>query len=382
MTQAAISAHPLRRVSIAGAVVMLMAFISACGQRNHSASSGTIIVERQRSLAAAAPTAIAAMASGGFAIAGKGGGAWAGVTDSTGSLLWEFRDREPGIKPGQESSFAGVVQLANGKILFCGSKSSAQTGGNGLITIFSASGAVVEQRLMKPNGDATFFDALFSRCLKWNDGYVLVGRAAKRDLGGYGWLVKLDKDGTKEWEVVGEDIPGASVAEMSDHNLLIGGGHELESRLAIVNSRGETIARRTISNGGYTVVLAALQPAPVARVLIYGSPTQSLALYALNSSLGDATPPVSIRWFDVTQGRGYVRSDNSLALFGKTRGAAVAWISQDSKPIADTVFDDRFKSFTVADAIPISNNEFVAVRLSVSQAANDQGIVLSWVKFD
>ena len=219
-----------------------MASISACNRK--SASSGTIIVGQQRILAAAAPSAIAAIASGGFAIAGKGGGAWAGVTDSTGSLLWEFRDREPGIKSGQESSFEGVVQLASGNILFCGSKSSMKTGGNGLITIFSATGAVVEQRLMKPNGDATFFEALFSRCLKWNDGYVLVGRALKGNFEGYGWLVKLDKDGAKEWEVVDKDIPGASVTEMSDHNLLIGGGRTLESRLAIVNSHGETIAGR------------------------------------------------------------------------------------------------------------------------------------------
>jgi hypothetical protein len=162
MSQAGISAHRLPRLAITAALCIVMASISACDQK--SATSGTIIVGQQRILAAAAPTAIAAIASGGFAIAGKGGGAWAGITDSTGSLLWEFRDREPGIK---ESSFEGVVQLANGNILFCGSKTSTETGGNGLITIFSASGGVVEQRLMKPNGNGSFFGALFSHCLKW-----------------------------------------------------------------------------------------------------------------------------------------------------------------------------------------------------------------------
>jgi hypothetical protein len=379
MLQAGIWAHLLRRVSIAGGVGVLMACASACGQSKHSASGGTIIVERQRILAAAAPTAIAAIASGGFAIAGKGGGAWAGVTDSTGSLVWEFRDREPGIKPGLESSFAGVVQLANGNILFCGSKSSTERGGNGLITIFSANGAEIEQRLMKPNGDEAFFEALFSRCLKWNDGYVLVGRALKGNFEGYGWLVKLDEDGAKEWEVVSDDIPGTSVSETSAHNLVIAGSHTLESRLAVVNSRGETIAKRTI-RGGDPVLLAPLQPGDVTQVLIY-SPSER-ALHMLNGRLEDVKPPVSVPEFDVTQGRGYVRFDNSLALFGKTRGAAVAWISQDGKPVADTVFNDRFKSFTLADAIPISDNEFVAVRLSVSQAENDQGVVLSWVRFE
>jgi hypothetical protein len=366
-------------VSIAGAVVVLMASISACGQSKHSAGGGTIIVERQRNLAAAAPTAIAAIASGGFAIAGKGGGAWAGVTDSTGSLVWEFRDREPGIKPGQESSFAGVVQLANGNILFCGSKSSMARGGYGFITIFSATGEEIERRLMKPNGDGAFFEAFFSHCLRWNDGYVLVGRALEGNFGGYGWLVKLDKDGAKEWEVVSDDISGTSVSETSAHNLVIAGSHTLESRLAIVNSRGETIAKRTI-RGGDPVLLAPVQPADVTRILIY-SPSER-ALHTLNDRLEDAKPPVTIPEFDVTQGRGYVRSDNSLALFGKSRGAAVAWISQDGKPVADAVFNDRFKSFTVADAIPISSNEFVSVRLSVSQVENDRGVVLSWVRFE
>jgi hypothetical protein len=108
MSQAGISARRLPRLAITAALCIVMASISACDQK--SATSGTIIVGQQRILAAAAPTAIAAIASGGFAMAGKGGGAWAGITDSTGSLLWEFRDREPGIKPGQESSFEGVVQ--------------------------------------------------------------------------------------------------------------------------------------------------------------------------------------------------------------------------------------------------------------------------------
>jgi hypothetical protein len=381
MLQAGICAHLLRRISIAGAVGILMVYATACERTKHSPSSGTIIVERQWILAAAAPTAIAATDSGGFAIAGKGGGAWAGVADSTGSLLWEFRDREPGIKPGLESSFAGVVQLANGNILFCGSKTSTESGGNGLITIFSATGEAIEQRLMKPNGDAAFFGALFSRCLKWNDGYVLLGRALKGNFEGYGWLVKLNKDGAKEWEVVSDDIPGASVSETSAHNLVIAGSHTLESRLAIVNSRGETIAKRTI-RGGDPVLLAPLEPADVTRVLIYSPSDRTVSLHTLNSRLEDARPPVYVPEFDVTQGRGYVRSDNSLALFGKTRGAAVAWIRQDGKPVADTVFNDRFKSFTLADAIPISDNEFVAVRLSVSQAENDQGVVLSWVRFE
>ena len=379
MSQAGISARLLPRLAIAAALCIVMASISACNRK--SASSGTIIVGQQRILAAAAPSAIAAIASGGFAIAGKGGGAWAGVTDSTGSLLWEFRDREPGIKSGQESSFEGVVQLANGNILFCGSKSSTKTGGNGLITIFSATGAVVEQRLMKPNDDATFFEALFSRCLKWNDGYVLVGRALKGNFEGYGWLVKLDKDGAKEWEVVSDDIPGASVSETSAHNLVIAGSHTLESRLAIVNSRGKTIAKRTI-RGGDPVLLAAMHLADVTQVMIYSAADRAVIWHTLNSRLEDVRPPVYLPEFDLTQGRGYVRSDNSLALFGKTRGAAVAWISQDGKPVADTVFNDRLKSFTLADAIPITDNEFVAVRLSVSQVENDQGVVLSWVRFE
>ena len=195
MSQAGISARLLPRLAITAALCIIMASICACDRK--SATSGTISVGQQRILAAAGPTAIAAIASGGFAIAGKGGGAWAGVTDSTGSLMWEFRDRELGIKPGQESSFEGVVQLANGNILFCGSKSSRETGGNGLITIFSATGAVVEQRLLKPNGDGTFFEALFSHCLKWNDGYVLVGRALKGNFEGYGWLVNSIKTAPK-----------------------------------------------------------------------------------------------------------------------------------------------------------------------------------------
>jgi hypothetical protein len=42
-------------------------------------------------------------------------------------------------------------------------------------------------------------------------------------------------------------------------------------------------------------------------------------------------------------------------------------------------FDSKYVSFTVSDALPISADQFVSVRGSVSQDARDQGLVMSWV---
>jgi hypothetical protein len=57
----------------------------------------------------------------------------------------------------------------------------------------------------------------------------------------------------------------------------------------------------------------------------------------------------------------------------------MAWISGQNNIYTIHSFDSKYISSTVSDAIPISADQFVTVRGSVSQDPRDQGLVMSWV---
>lgn len=112
-------------------------------------------------------------------------------------------------------------------------------------------------------------------------------------------------------------------------------------------------------------------------VIIYGAGRATL--YTLDERLQDARPPREIPHFDILAGCGYVLADTSLALFGRWPNAAVAWISGQDKTHTVHLFDSKYVSSTVSDAVPISAHQFVTVRGGAGQDPKDQGLVMSWV---
>jgi hypothetical protein len=102
-------------------------------------------------------------------------------------------------------------------------------------------------------------------------------------------------------------------------------------------------------------------------------------LYTLNEQLEDADKPTSIGSFDATQGFGYAFPDNALAIFGRTDNAAVEWVDNLRKSSSVATFPARYNSFLVNDALPISPDQFVAVRASVSTERENRVLILSWL---
>jgi hypothetical protein len=74
-----------------------------------------------------------------------------------------------------------------------------------------------------------------------------------------------------------------------------------------------------------------------------------------------------------------VLPDNSFVLFGRTtKGAAIAWIGNSG---AQTIsqLDPKYYAYSIQDALPVSQNQFVTMRYSVSTHVNDNGLVMAWL---
>jgi hypothetical protein len=343
----------------------------------------SIVVDRQVLLrdVNGPPNAITRTAAGGFVVAGERGTAWAVATDANGTMLWMFVDpRDEQAKTQYQSNFKGIVPLSNGNFLLCGEKLDKKRGRLGLIVILDGNGHVVEQRLLFPKDDQSFFSSRFTQCLPWSDGIAVIGTAANGLPPGRSWVMKLDKSGVKEWEILDPDLANGHAVETADHNLVISGfeGAAFETKVIRINPKGDVVARRMIKSYA-NLLLDSVEAITTVRMITYGLDNKA-TLYTLNDHLEDAERSKEIGSFDAKQGRGYVLRDNSIALFGRLNNAAIAWIAESGEFYATAELDPRFKSFVANCTVPLSESRFVTVRNSVSVNIDDQGLAMSWVE--
>jgi hypothetical protein len=349
----------------------------ACG--NHGKS---ITVEQEILIPDVKPRvdAIARTRDGGFVVTGIGLTAWVVATDSHGTLLWQYIDPlDSGIDTGNQSvpqsEFHGAVSLANGNTLLCGGRyKGGQT--DNLLAILDRNGRLVERRVEMPNDDRRFIHSNFYQCFPWRDGILLLGNA-NDGTHGYIWLVELDGNGVKKRQALVDNVPAVAAGTVVGPSFVFTAWDSNDNvRVIRANEKGDTLARRVIA-GEFIVQLRSMVESSQTSVIIYRA--GKATLYTLDERLQDARPPREIANFDVLAGRGYVLADTSIALFGRWPDAAVAWISGQDKTYTMRAFDPKYVSSTVTDAIPISADQFVTVRGSVSQDPGDQGLVMSWV---
>jgi hypothetical protein len=324
--------------------------------------------------------AIARTRDGGFVVTGFGVTAWAVATDNRGTAVWQFIDPidstvDTGNQSVPQSEFHGVVSLANGNTLLCGGKyKSGQT--NNLLVILDRHGKVVERRQEVPNDDARFIYSNFYRCFAWPDGIVLLGNA-NDGAHGYIWLVELDANGAKRGQAFVDNVPAVAADSVAGPSFVFTAWDSEDNfRVIRANEKGAAIAKRVIA-GEFIVQLRSTAESGQTSLIIYRAGRASL--YTLDERLQDARPPREIANFDVLAGCGYVLADTSIALFGRRPDAAVAWISGKDKAYTIRALDPKYASSTVSDAVPISLDQFVTVRGSVSQDPRNQGVVMSWV---
>ena len=364
----------LWRIGIAAVAGVLLA---SCGSHGKSIS-----VDREILIPDLKPRvdAIARTRDGGFIVTGFGATAWAVATDSHGTSVWKFIDPidstiDTGNPSVPQSEFHGAVSLANGNTLLCGGKyKGGQT--NNLLVILDRQGKIVEKRQEVPNDDARFIYSNFYRCFPWPDGILLLGNA-NDGTHGYIWLVQLDGNGAKRRQAFVDNVPAVAGDPVAGPSFVFT-AWDSQDKLRVIraNEKGETIAKRVIA-GEFIVQLRSTVESGQTSVIIYSAGRATL--YTLDERLQDARLPREIPNFDVLSGCGYVLADTSIALFGRRPSAAVAWVSGTDKTYTMRPLDSKYVSSTVSDAVPISSDQFVTVRGSVSQDPRQEGLVMLWV---
>jgi len=359
----------------------------------YAASARSIVVDREvllkGTIAGGTATVIARMPDGGFVIAGDMGRAWAARVNVGGEIQWQFLDSQDESLGGSiQSQFNGAVMLADSSILLCGRKYTKHMI-FAFITILASDGRVIEKRYLSPNEGRESYSGSFSRCLRWGDGVALIGGASNGKKG-VGWLMKLDKNGRKEWEIVNAAVLGTDAVEMADHNLVLTDSRRvMEIELTRLDQKGEVLASQSF-RGTDLELLRSTEAIVDLQVVIYGGGSEA-TLHTLDSQLHEVAPPKRISAVFIEQGCGYVLRDKSAVLFGyEQKGgdaftapytATIARVGVDEEPDLVHVLEPYYESFTVRGAVPVSAFEFVAVRDRIVVGdKNKSGIVLFWVK--
>lgn len=336
------------------------------------------------------PAALVQISGGGFAMVGAGATAWAAETDGGGVLLWKYvLPPDPTVHMSGQSAYRGVVALANGGILACGElwTKKQQTA---IVTILDSRGVLVQQRTLFPKDDTGIRTSSFQSCFPWGDGFALTGRWYDGQQAYY-WLLKLDRNGIREWEKLGDELPGLNGVVNEDQSLTLVGipVHGTAVKIARFNPKGELIATRKTAFSEARAVRS-VTPTSVIRVIGVDSDNRNVLL-SLAGDLHDTSAPKQIAWLNIREGCAYNIADGSVVLFGNKfiDGAiyrsSIGWL--DRHDAADdehimAVPDKRDTSYTVSDAAPISSRRFVTVRdLERSVDPENNGVVLSWVTF-
>jgi hypothetical protein len=362
------------RIGIAAAA----GFLAACGTHG-----GSITVDHETLFPDVKPRvdAIARTRDGGFVVTGIGLAAWVVATDREGNVLWQYKDPVDDLnhtisQSVPQTEFHGAVPMANGSTLLCGTKYKSGDTDN-LLVILDSHGKVVEKRVEVPNGDSSLVYSGFYQCFPWRDGIVLIGSANDRTHG-YVWLVALDGNGAKRGQALMDNVQPAARGTIANPSFVFTAWNSPDDfRVIRSNEKGETIAKRIIA-GEFIVQLRPVVESEKTWILIYRA--GKATVYVLDERLQDVQPPKQIQGhFDPQAGRGYVLADGSMVLFGRNSNAAITLISNQGKPLAIREFNSKYSSFSVSDAVPVSADEFVTVRGSVSQDPKDQGLVMSWV---
>lgn len=380
---------------IVGAALTFMLINSCDSAPGVSVPGDSIVIDREVLLQGveSQPTSLAIAPNGGFLITGSpSGSAWAIDTNAKGDVLWRYKEPKAEGTGVMAQSFGGAVPLANGNTLLCGGKLT-KTQHGGLLAILDGSGHLVDEQLLVPDTSDTFYLASFYQCKPWGDGIAVVGDANDR-YQRFGWLLKLDGNGKKQWEIVDPKISGQFV-ETRDHSLVfagesLGDDHSgVYTLMARVDQRGSIIATKLLSTFPTSVMRSA---APGKTIMALTSKRhKDPALLTLDDRFTEVQPQVPTARDFLEQGGGWVLQDGSVALLGKvfaSGGIYRAAIEHAGRHHASDELHmflvptaQGYSSVGVVDAVPLTGNTFVMVRDQESADMQNNGVVLSWVTF-
>ncbi len=361
--------------------------VASCGASDANRNGKAISIDREVILFPewfGGVTAITKLASGELVVTGKARTAWAFATDNQGTLLWKYQDPVDMNNDAQalsQTEYREMVPLANGNILLCGRR-NYERGYRNLILILDSKGNRVEQREEVPRTDARMTNTEFQQCFAWNGGGLLLGTASNQSVH-YQWMVTVDGDGKKIDEALFNlsDAPSADPDKRSVlYDLPDADG---DWRIYRVSSHGKIVASREVILGPLNTVsteVRSTEPTDIARLIVVPLGKNPI-LYTLNARLEDVVPPHELYNLDTSHGVRFARSDGSLALFGQTSSAAVAWVASNGRLLASHELSTRYRSLYIKDAVPVSANQYVTIRDGITKDANDRGVLMDWVTF-
>jgi hypothetical protein len=322
---------------------------------------------------------LAAVPGGGFVVAGY---SWAVATNANGEVQWRYADLDADPKKYDQLQYHGVVPLSNGNILLCGVEQTP-AGSAGLLTILNSAGQLVDKRLIQPPGPDKYEAVRFEHCLRWDDGVAVIGSMTKGP-NRLDWLMKLDGNGEKQWDLFDYQLMGMDAVETANHNLVMAGigAVTTNTRLVQVNPQGHIVSTKDFIGFPDNMVRSAL-PTSTLKV-ITNINRANTEVFTLNDKFEQIAAPQPTKFPIPAHACAWVLWDGSVAVFGHVFAqpgadrSSVARIAMGERPDemrAFTLPNPQSNSLRVYDAVPISEKTFVVVR------GLNNSVALSWVTF-
>jgi hypothetical protein len=383
-TSVAVTKHGVNRSVQCSLPLFLLATIlavAAC-QKADIAPGKTIKIERQVMLGGVQIRAsvFERTPDGGFLIAGATNRARALHVDEQGKLLWLFDDSREKEQGRYSSGFMGIVVLANGNYLLCGTKKGPQTQSENELTILSKDGKLLDRRTVISSSGQPFNLSEFGKCFRVKNEIWLTGAADNRD-GAYTLIVKIDESASPISQIL---IPTISSAELGGPDrpavtfISVETSKDSPATARNVSLAGEVIAKRELSGHRFTQ-LRSTDQTNKSWFLSYALGGRA-TLFEVDSALHDSAVPRDLGTFEARGG--FVMPDGSLFLFGRDNSASMAWVGNTAPVHFVAGFGKQFSSYIVDEAVQISQDSFVTVRNSVNSSADDSGLVLAWIKIE
>ena len=240
---------------------------------------------------------------------------------------------------------------------------------------------------MFPNDQHGDFGSL-NKITSWGDGFAISGWGTDQKKS-YFWLVKLDKDGAKEWDKVRGDLAGMNTVALSDQTLIQAGVRSEGGALIVrLDQNARLIAQRSTDFFEATPIQP-YGPANRIKVLAVDGAYRNVLLN-LKTNLQDENRPEGVGWPSIHDGCAFDLPDGSVALFGNqliTGGVYRSTIGRSGPRHGlqqMPVPNPQVSSYSFVAAVRIGPNRFVAVRDQVSNPDDpgNTGVVLSWVSFN
>ncbi|WP_457393711.1 hypothetical protein [Roseateles sp. P5_E1] len=328
------------------------------------------------------------VAADGYVVAGIARGmktSWVSKVDKQGKIAWTYSGAEDSARfLDPRSGYVGVIALATGDVLACGSISKPKAGRQvrqAVLTRLNSRGELQAEQVFGPaeTDGVAFNDTSLIGCAKDSEGFVLVGRSERVRKGGGAerltWISAYKSDSTPRWERVLTESYGPDSFEL-----------RADGRIATIEkfrdpstSSIKTGLRMTDGANGQThrvavpadvvfvrsvppddqIRLISSNEGPGSEVLMFGEDLNSRgALMVTTKVIGAAAA--------------YVLKTGALAQFGHASisaneyTAAASAISSDLKTSALQRFEAGGLSVDIAAVVPLlGGSEFAALRFSI-----------------